>query len=87
MLTEVGEVVLEHLLEKLKKLPHLGIVEAVEGHDRELGYHVAKGHESLVLIHVKKEDRCDVGHPLNITYVWSVHRESLENPLQMLIML
>ena len=52
MLTEIWEVVLEDLLEKLQDLFHLAIVKAEEWHDREFSDEVAECDECLVLIHV-----------------------------------
>jgi hypothetical protein len=54
VLTELGKVVLEDLLEKLQNLFYLPIIEGVEGHNWEFRNHVAKSHKSLMLIHVKE---------------------------------
>ncbi len=76
MLTKVRQIMLEDLLEKLKKLPHLSIVETVKGHDGEFGNHVAEGDKGLVLIHIEEENCCDIRHALNIADVWPMHCES-----------
>jgi hypothetical protein len=77
VLTELRQVVLEHLLEQLEDLFHLAIVEAVEGHDWVLGDHVAEGNEGLVLLHIEEEDGRHIGHALNVANVWSMHSEGL----------
>ncbi len=68
---------LEYLLEELENLPHMQIVEGIEGHYWEFRYHIAKGHEGRVLIHVEKQDCRHIGHTLDVTNIWTMHRESL----------
>jgi hypothetical protein len=53
VLTELRQIMLEDLLEELKDLSHMEVVEGVEGHDWEFGDHVAEGHKSRMLFHKK----------------------------------
>ena len=85
VLTEVGQVVLEYLLEQLQDLPHLAIVEAVERHNWIFGDHVAKSYKCGLLLHVEEKDRCHVGHPLNVTDVRTEHSKGLKDSLQLFI--
>lgn len=95
MLAEVRQVVLQDLLEQLHDLLHLAVVEAVKGHDGELGHHVAEGGEGLVFGHVHQEHRRNVGHALHVPIVmlaivrlpdvWPVHSEGFEYSLQFLV--
>ena len=72
---------LENLFEQLQNFSDMEVVEGVERHDREFRDHVAEGHEGWMLIHIEQQDCSDIRHPLNISYVWSVHSEGLKYSL------
>ena len=86
VLAEFGKIVRKQLLVDLHDFPDEHIIEGVKGHDWVLGHHVAEGDKALVLVVHKEQKRgSNITHSLHIADVRSIHRERLENSVQLCV--